>query len=1233
MKVRFIFFVLISFVLLCADFQDSDANQSGLNLNAQEQIFITDHPVIRVANEEDWPPFDYSEFGESKGLSIDYIKLLAEKAGLKIEFVNGYSWAELLALFKEKQIDVIPALYKNSEREAFTLFTTPYYKGELGVFVRDANSNVNNLNDLVGKRVGIQKSHGSASFIYGQIPGIKLIEIDSPIDLVKGLATDKLDAIIGNPLLFYYYAKASQVNNIRLADYVELTKTDQAEISMHVGVRKDWPLLRSILQKALNSVSVKELQTLEDRWDVNPFRLSDAAKISLSKAEESYLAKHPVIRISNEQDYPPYDFAIGKQPQGYSIDLLNMLSKRIGFSIEYVNGYSWEELVGLHQHNKLDLLHTISKTPKRIETGLFSNPFRFYKSHYVVRKDSSEMADIADFKGKVAAVGKGWSQEEFFKTHHPEVELLSLNSAEEMVEAVSNGNADFMVSDIPVMSYLFAKRNIKDLKISGWAKTFDRGQRRTLHFMAHKNEKELISMLNKALASLTPQEIEILERKWFGVLGGEQRQVALSLEEQTFIDENPEIVLGGGISFDPFLIQNDDGSISGYDSDIAKLISKRTGLGIRFELGKWVDVQDKAKRGEVDGISTASAHESRDKYLIKTSPYLTMTSLVIVRNGNPNRIYSVNDLAYKRVALQRGNLGFKKLLDPYLDEVEIVYYDTMHELIRAVVAGDADFTILDETAYYVADQQGLGGFIETTFPIGEPMEIRFYLRNDKPELASIFNKGLRTISEQEKNSIRKRWFGKNKKNFSDSEGIADFTNEEKEYLAKKGGISISVYPDQMPYMHVDGSGQLDGMAADYFSLFEERVGEPFRFLPTRTFEETVLSIQLHKTDVLLMTNESPELRKYVDVTTPYLSFPYVIATTSDKLFIEDIAIVISNNFAVIKDSPIIPELRNMHPFIKIVEVESLLDGLGMVREGKVFGYIDTSAAIGYAIQKELMLDIKIAGKIARDHDFRVATRIDEPLLNSIFQKVVGSLTREDKQRIYNRWVAIKYERGVDYSVAWKVIIVAAILLFASMYWNRKLALARRQIQVTLEDLSAAQSLLQDKNDELEKLAVTDRLTGLGNRMKLDSTLQIEIARNIRYQHSLSVIIMDLDFFKRINDNLGHQAGDKVLQGVAEILRSSIRATDVVGRWGGEEFLIICPDTTLEGANTLAEKIRVIMESTELEEGVTVTGSFGVAEMESGEKDASLIRRADDGLYEAKANGRNRVEVVCRKTDE
>jgi len=85
----------------------------------------------------DWPPFDFSEFGKPKGLSIEYIQLLANKAGLKIEFVSGHTWTELLSLFRNKQIDVIPAIYKNRERAAYTLFTEAYYKGKLAVFTTD----------------------------------------------------------------------------------------------------------------------------------------------------------------------------------------------------------------------------------------------------------------------------------------------------------------------------------------------------------------------------------------------------------------------------------------------------------------------------------------------------------------------------------------------------------------------------------------------------------------------------------------------------------------------------------------------------------------------------------------------------------------------------------------------------------------------------------------------------------------------------------------------------------------------------------------------------------------------------------------------------------------------------------------------------------------------------------------------------------------------------------------
>lgn len=170
------------------------------------------------------------------------------------------------------------------------------------------------------------------------------------------------------------------------------------------------------------------------------------------------------------------------------------------------------------------------------------------------------------------------------------------------------------------------------------------------------------------------------------------------------------------------------------------------------------------------------------------------------------------------------------------------------------------------------------------------------------------------------------------------------------------------------------------------------------------------------------------------------------------------------------------------------------------------------------------------------------------------------------------------------------------------------------------------AIRQDITDKkrAEELAITDRLTGLYNRLKLDEVLNYEIAQTRRYETPLSIIIIDIDHFKSVNDTYGHQTGDMVLIEAAQILRSCSRASDTSGRWGGEEFLIILPNTNLSGALEAAEKIRMAIENYPFSVVGQKTASFGVSEFLANENENSFIERADQALYRAKTGGRNQV---------
>jgi diguanylate cyclase (GGDEF)-like protein/PAS domain S-box-containing protein len=175
----------------------------------------------------------------------------------------------------------------------------------------------------------------------------------------------------------------------------------------------------------------------------------------------------------------------------------------------------------------------------------------------------------------------------------------------------------------------------------------------------------------------------------------------------------------------------------------------------------------------------------------------------------------------------------------------------------------------------------------------------------------------------------------------------------------------------------------------------------------------------------------------------------------------------------------------------------------------------------------------------------------------------------------------------------------------------------------------AEEALRASEAEVRRLALTDPLTGVGNRRRLDEALRTEISRMHRYDGRLSAVMTDLDHFKRINDRHGHQVGDQVLQKFARLLQSHCRDIDLVARFGGEEFVILMPEVGLDEARACAERMRATLAQATIPPlAEPVTASFGVAELAPGEDGEALLRRADEALYAGKAAGRDRVTVAA-----
>jgi diguanylate cyclase (GGDEF)-like protein len=211
---------------------------------------------------------------------------------------------------------------------------------------------------------------------------------------------------------------------------------------------------------------------------------------------------------------------------------------------------------------------------------------------------------------------------------------------------------------------------------------------------------------------------------------------------------------------------------------------------------------------------------------------------------------------------------------------------------------------------------------------------------------------------------------------------------------------------------------------------------------------------------------------------------------------------------------------------------------------------------------------------------------------------------------------------------WYLAILLAWLFFGAVFNIARLIHLQRveqQHRAKISDLVVSNSKLRTETDKFRKLSTVDALTNAFNRHGIEQIIE---SLELRLE-STSIIMLDIDHFKRINDRRGHDTGDRVLQKISEIILKSTRTSDKLGRWGGEEFILICPNTSVGMALALAEKLRIVIFDTvfEPDNPIAVTASFGVAAVLPNEPFSTAFKRADEALYNAKSLGRNCVIVA------
>ncbi len=782
-NILFLFFITLTIL----------TNTQALELTQKEKEFIKKHPIIKIAGTTDSAPLLMKKMdGTFEGIDVDIANLIFEKTGLKIVFEDHY-WYRSVQKALNKEVDGLSASVYNKERSDSLNFSKHYMKSTPKVFVKKGNPlNLKSIDDLKNKKIAIRK---------GTLAIEKLaINLQNQI-IYKNTSIEMINSIInGEADFFIFFDNVEFIAAKEGIAYIDVAFTLGKAREVLFSLRKDWPELISIINKALDDIPEYEKVQIRKKW-FGSYKIQSDLKLTIE--EKEFIKKNPIIKVSSELDYAPFSFTIGNQAQGYSVEMLNLLAKKIGIEIEYINGYTWNQLWNMFEKKQIDIMQPSHKNKYREEIALFSEPLHHSKKIFITNKNSSKINTITELYGKTIVMPKAWSLIKYLQKNHPSIKIIETNTISQAFDKISSGEAYATIQNEAVSSYLLKKELRDDLKING-----------------------------------------------------------------RFINTN--------------------------------------------------------------GI--------KDNYF-----------------------------------------------------------------------------------YYA-------------------------IRKDWHILQGLLKKAQFNLSQNEIKALQNKWFGENKIKIT-------FTPKEQNYLEQKKVINMCIDPDWMPFEKIDNNGKHIGISADLLKEFKKNSGIEFKLVPTKTWSETLKYAKNRTCDIILLAMQTPKREEYMDFTTPYVSFPFVIATKNSQIFIDNMEALYGKKIALVKSYAHVEIIRNKYPQIKIVEVENMMEGFAHVREGKVFGYVDALASVAYNIQREGMTDIKIAGKFDDKWMLGVATRKDIPILNNIMQKIQDTVDEETKQLIYNKWLAIKFEDRINYTIIYQILAVALLLLLFGI-WRYYVAKKTNKI-------------MQEKNQQLQ----------------------------------------------------------------------------------------------------------------------------------------------------------------------
>ena len=481
-------------------------------------------------------------------------------------------------------------------------------------------------------------------------------------------------------------------------------------------------------------------------------------------------------------------------------------------------------------------------------------------------------------------------------------------------------------------------------------------------------------------------------------------EINLTSQEKEWLKNNPKIVLGTDSSWVPFVLK-ENGKLSGYDIDILNLINQKTGANFHLQTGNWNDMVEKVKNREIDGLSTSAVHEERADFLNFSDSYVSTQKFLIILNINSPTIKSSKDLAGKKIGYQKNNLFDEKLISQYKN-IEHIPLDSSDSVLNNLVLGNVDAIIGNHEIFNFVEKKKLPYVkIIESIPNSE-LNLVFSLRKDYHEALSILNKGLASITYEEKKQLEKKWFSISQTT-SNKIDILNLTKEEKEYLNRKKILTVANLEEFSPFNFYE-DGIPKGYTIDYMKLIAKYLDIKIDFISNKSWNDFLLMLKNKEIDLIPHVAINEERKKYIDFTNfnhiEYITGMAIQKNSDIKSFddLKDKIIAVANN------TFIHTYLKKKYPNYSLLVVPSTAKALEAVSLNQAHVVIGSLPSLNYYIQRNWLTNIKIVNiegyELSTKTNLPMGVLKGEAVLKSILEKVNSSIPQNEIIELKQKWM-------------------------------------------------------------------------------------------------------------------------------------------------------------------------------------------------------------------------------------